>query len=312
MELRSVDVGGDSYDASRDSLFDCVSRFRFFRGSDGRMRSSSVALGTTTVAEVLSNGHEIGLEEFGRVSILFPVSAEISVRSEKRTLASRAGGAVQLWPGFRTTSAAPRGEGRFRALVALGPRPHGERQLASPGLVLPNASAQADARGLRGLLEYILREAGHAHSPLARPASEKAFEALVLDALEALFLLDAAPPHRDQTAGATHVRRAVEFMREHADEPLRVQQIADVIGVGSRVLHSVFRDQLGTTPRAMLADIRMERARQLLLCSDAATTVTDVALGCGFAHLGRFAAAYKTRYDEAPSQTLRRALPDAG
>jgi hypothetical protein len=157
MELRSVDVGGDSYDASRDSLFDCVSRFRFFRGSDGRMRSSSVALGTTTVAEVLSNGHEIGLEEFGRVSMLFPVSAEISVRSEKRTLASRAGGAVQLWPGFRTTSAAPRGEGRFRALVALGPRPHGERQLASPGLVLPNASAQADARGLRGLLAVSAR-----------------------------------------------------------------------------------------------------------------------------------------------------------
>jgi AraC-like DNA-binding protein len=36
------------------------------------------------------------------------------------------------------------------------------------------------------------------------------------------------------------------------------------------------------------------------------TTVTEVALRFGFAHTGRFAAAYRRRYGQAPSATLRR------
>ena len=35
-------------------------------------------------------------------------------------------------------------------------------------------------------------------------------------------------------------------------------------------------------------------------------TVTEVALRFGFAHTGRFAAAYRRRYGQAPSATLRR------
>jgi AraC-like DNA-binding protein len=53
---------------------------------------------------------------------------------------------------------------------------------------------------------------------------------------------------------------------------------------------------------------RLERVREELLSLDpaAGVTVTDVALRHGFAHTGRFAAAYRERFGELPSATMRR------
>jgi AraC-like DNA-binding protein len=39
--------------------------------------------------------------------------------------------------------------------------------------------------------------------------------------------------------------------------------------------------------------------------------VSDAALDSGFVHLGRFAVAYRRRYGESPSETLRRTRGDA-
>ena len=50
----------------------------------------------------------------------------------------------------------------------------------------------------------------------------------------------------------------------------------------------------------------MELARARL-GSGAATAVTEVALACGFEHLGRFSTRYRDRFGESPSETLRRA-----
>ena len=53
---------------------------------------------------------------------------------------------------------------------------------------------------------------------------------------------------------------------------------------------------------------RLEQAHDELLRLDPTTgaRVTDVALRNGFAHTGRFAAAYRQRFGESPSTTLRR------
>ncbi len=96
-------------------------------------------------------------------------------------------------------------------------------------------------------------------------------------------------------------------MHANADDALTVERIARAVGVGPRRLQAAFRSELGKSPREMLAEIRLENAHAVLLVPEAGTTVTDVALDSGFAHLGRFSAAYRQRYGESPSQTLRRA-----
>jgi transcriptional regulator GlxA family with amidase domain len=60
-------------------------------------------------------------------------------------------------------------------------------------------------------------------------------------------------------------------------------------------------------PRDMLLRFRLERARERLLKPGPTDTVTSIALDCGFAHLGRFPAAYRIAFGELPAETLARA-----
>jgi transcriptional regulator GlxA family with amidase domain len=57
-----------------------------------------------------------------------------------------------------------------------------------------------------------------------------------------------------------------------------------------------------------LRNVRLDRARLRLSDVHAAeASVTAIALECGFGHLGKFAAAYRERFGEQPSETLANA-----
>ncbi|MGP3968313.1 AraC family transcriptional regulator [Streptomyces sp. 6N223] len=117
-------------------------------------------------------------------------------------------------------------------------------------------------------------------------------------------------------ARAPYVRQAMGYVREHLGTPLTVPELADHVGVSVRALQAGFARDLGCTPSAYIRDQRLDRIREELLRSDPfeGTSVTDVALRWGFSHLGRMSQAYRTRFGELPSQTLRgsghRTVPD--
>lgn len=103
------------------------------------------------------------------------------------------------------------------------------------------------------------------------------------------------------------VKRAMDLIEAHAAEPLTVEDIAEAVGVGARALQDGFRRHLETTPMAYLRDVRLERVRaELIAGAPGSTTITDVAFRWGFVHLGRFSRAYRQRFGETPSETLRR------
>jgi transcriptional regulator GlxA family with amidase domain len=104
------------------------------------------------------------------------------------------------------------------------------------------------------------------------------------------------------------VRRVVELIDSAPETAFTVADLAACAGVSERSLHAAFRRQLGTSPMAYVRRRRLEQAHDELLRLDpsAGVRVTDVALRHGFAHTGRFAAAYRERFGEPPSTTLRR------
>ncbi|MBQ0818948.1 AraC family transcriptional regulator, partial [Microvirga sp. HBU67558] len=68
-----------------------------------------------------------------------------------------------------------------------------------------------------------------------------------------------------------------------------------------------FQSFRGMTPMAFLRSLRLRHAHQTLLLSDPGTvTVTEVALRCGYNHLGEFASAYRHAFGETPKRTLAR------
>jgi AraC-like DNA-binding protein len=103
-----------------------------------------------------------------------------------------------------------------------------------------------------------------------------------------------------------HVVRAEAYIRAHADSAITIGALADAAGVSARTLFEGFRRFRGTTPMALLKDVRLERAYEELRTSPH-ESVTDVAVKWGFVHLGRFARTYRRRFGELPSETLRRA-----
>ena len=96
-------------------------------------------------------------------------------------------------------------------------------------------------------------------------------------------------------------------MQANADEPLRLGDIAQAAGVPVRTLLEAFRRARDCSPMQYLRDMRLDVAQRRLREPQAGTTVSAVAMDCGFAHLARFSQSYRARFGESPSETLRRA-----
>jgi AraC-like DNA-binding protein len=103
-----------------------------------------------------------------------------------------------------------------------------------------------------------------------------------------------------------HVRRVEEFIEANAHLPLRLETLVEVSGVSATALFEGFRRFRQTTPMTALRDYRMLRAHGDLTGGGAGDTVTSIATRWGFYHLGRFAADYKSRFGQSPSEALSR------
>jgi AraC-like DNA-binding protein len=171
--------------------------------------------------------------------------------------------------------------------------------LRFPELVAPGS---APALHLQGLMER-LNQLPVCPGPHAALIERRWQEAALLE----LFM---AWPHSwsrhlgTEAPRRSAVERAVDYMQAHAGANVTLADIAQAAGVGARALSSGFEKKLGISPMRYLQQCRLERARADLL--DANASVTEIAYRWGFGNLGDFAARYRERFGEKPSETLRR------
>ncbi|MGN8050918.1 AraC family transcriptional regulator [Curtobacterium sp. 22159] len=125
--------------------------------------------------------------------------------------------------------------------------------------------------------------------------------------------LDLFPPQLDDLPVVlgqprnARLRAAVEYIHDHASEPVTIADLSEVSGLSVRSVQESFRRVFDVSPLTYLRQVRLDRVRAELLDADPqAGAVGDVARRWGFAHLGRFSAAYAERFGEYPKQTLRR------
>ncbi|MFG3441304.1 AraC family transcriptional regulator [Nonomuraea sp. NPDC047897] len=164
------------------------------------------------------------------------------------------------------------------------------------------------ARAWRGMADLIVREAEYDDGLAAQPLAVAHLENGLLTSL-----LTMQPSNYWERLAAPRppalpkvVRRALEFMEQHAHLPITTEDVARAVAVSGRSLQEGFRAHVGRTPMAQLREVRLARAHADLTAGDPARcTVTSVAARWGFLHQGRFAALYRQRYDRHPSQTLR-------
>ena len=95
-----------------------------------------------------------------------------------------------------------------------------------------------------------------------------------------------------------HLARAIQMMHDHISDPISPARIADEIGISTRQLERLFGKYLNTSPKKYSMEMRLERARNLLIQTEA--SVTDVALSCGFDSPGHFSRVYKAAFNVTP------------
>jgi AraC family ethanolamine operon transcriptional activator len=148
---------------------------------------------------------------------------------------------------------------------------------------------------------------------LTRPPAAAAHAAAGRDLLAAAnaCLRDTRPPRsaigRPRMDRAAIVRRAMDSIDAAVTAPTAAE-LALAVGVTSRTLLRIFKEEFGMPPKKYLM-LRELHAVRRALHDDSATnrTVADVLVRHGIWEFGRFASRYRRQFGESPSQTLRRA-----
>jgi AraC-like DNA-binding protein len=102
------------------------------------------------------------------------------------------------------------------------------------------------------------------------------------------------------------LRRVIAYMEDHADTDISVWDIARAVDLTPAGVAYLFRRYLDSTPMAHLRRIRLDRAHRELVDADPGrTTVGRVAARWGFPNTAKFAAFYRSCYEQSPYVTIR-------
>ncbi len=112
--------------------------------------------------------------------------------------------------------------------------------------------------------------------------------------------------HSTGSLSASHVRRAVEYIRAHLATPFRLADVAAEVGVSVRMLQMSFKRELGVTPVEFIIERRLQQVHRDL-CSEAQrdVSIAELSRRWGFAHMSDFAQRYRRRFGCTPRETRR-------
>ncbi|MDP7149468.1 MAG: GlxA family transcriptional regulator [Paracoccaceae bacterium] len=95
-----------------------------------------------------------------------------------------------------------------------------------------------------------------------------------------------------------HLSNAIRMMTENVEHPIPPSEIADEIGISTRQLERLFGRHMNCSPKKYYVDMRLQKARNLLLQTE--KPVTEIAFLCGFASPAHFARVYRNQFGVTP------------
>jgi transcriptional regulator GlxA family with amidase domain len=92
--------------------------------------------------------------------------------------------------------------------------------------------------------------------------------------------------------------QVIQMMESNIEEPMSPSILARDVGMSTRQLERLFRRYLNRSPKRYYMELRLQKARNLLMQTD--MSVINVALACGFASPSHFSKCYRAHYDTTP------------
>ncbi len=90
----------------------------------------------------------------------------------------------------------------------------------------------------------------------------------------------------------------IQMMETNIEEPISPSLLAKDVSMSTRQLERLFRRYLNRSPKRYYMELRLQKARNLLMQTD--MSVINVALACGFASPSHFSKCYRSHYNTTP------------
>ncbi len=122
------------------------------------------------------------------------------------------------------------------------------------------------------------------------------------------FIVDRVRKDRDRQyvplrarVGVSHrgLIRVAQIMEENIEKPLSLERIAKATGLSRRQIERLFKRDLNCVPKRYYLEMRLRRARELLL--QTAMPIMDITAACGFQSPPHFSKCYRSQYGYPPS-----------
>ena len=90
----------------------------------------------------------------------------------------------------------------------------------------------------------------------------------------------------------------IKMMEDNLEEPISPSALAAEVGISTRQLERLFRRYLNRSPKRYYTELRLQKARNLLLQTE--MSVINVALACGFTSPSHFSKCYRLHFSTTP------------
>jgi len=105
-------------------------------------------------------------------------------------------------------------------------------------------------------------------------------------------------------ANQPKLTEAVTLMEANLEEPISLDELSRYVGISRRQLERLFQKHLGCVPTRYYLNLRLNRARLLLL--QTSKSIVDIALACGFISAPHFSKCYRDMFGIPPRDERRK------
>ena len=104
----------------------------------------------------------------------------------------------------------------------------------------------------------------------------------------------------DDTKESIHVQEAIAYIKNCYSKKITVEDIADYLAINRSYLYTIFKNNLGISPKDFLTEFRISRGKEQLTLTD--LSVEEIAVSCGYRNSLAFGKVFKQKMGMTPTQ----------
>lgn len=138
-------------------------------------------------------------------------------------------------------------------------------------------------------------------------ASTLILKALILEIIYQLYKDHTKPNHNYKFASSPHqleLEIILDYIKQNLNKKIRLEQLAKLADLSPNHFHKIFTETLGITPNNYIIDLKLKKAKKLLLTST--LNISEIAMECGYSTVAYFSIAFKKHFNLSPLEYRKR------